>query len=333
MLTKPYRPWGHLPWVLDRLEHRSWNFWGCLSTEDRCLGTILCCHEPNIFKDIFFIEVIDPTESEYSSEAQCKRDKLRRKVKENLPDTQIVKMGLHDPAAQLKRQVDILLESSGENLIFDISSFPKKYFFPMLKFILKSPKIKNLLVTYAIPEHYHKGRLAENPMDWDYLPTYQSFNNSEQQVKHAIVGVGFLPFTLPELLKQDYDNAEVHLIFPFPPGPPNYQRTWDFVRQIEATCLLKDDRQIIRVDVLDVPGCYKHICNLTDEGKDRAIFAPYGPKPHSLAMCLFAIAHDSDVYYTQPSYYHPDYSTGMKYLDNSPETYAYCVKLNGVCLY
>ena len=333
MLTKPYRPWGHLPWVLNRLEDRTWNFWGCLSTEDRCLGTLLCCLEPNILKDVFFIEVIDPLESEYSSEAKSKRDKQRSEEKKLFRDAQIVEMGLHDPVVQIKKQVDIYLESSGENLIVDISSFPKKYFFPILKFVLKSPKIKNLLVTYTIPEHYYKGRLAENPMDWDYLPTYQCIANSEKQVVHAIVGVGFLPFTLPELLKQDYSNAEVHLVFPFPPGPPNYQRTWDFVRQIEATCHLKDDCHIIRVDMLDMPGCYKHICNLTDEGKERTIFAPYGPKPHSLAMCLFAITHDSDVYYTQPRYYHPGHSSRMKYLDNSPETYAYCIKLNGSSFY
>lgn len=332
MLTKPYRPWGHLPWVLGRLEGRAWDFWGCLSTEDRCLGGLQCI-PPNQLRTVSFIEIIDSPESEYLQVAQEKRDKLRRKAETIWHGLQIIEMGLHDPSGLLKRQIDKLLETVEESLVLDISSFPKRYFFPILKFILKSQKIKNLLVSYTIPERYYKDRLAENPMDWDYLPTYQCVTYPEEPTEHAIVGVGFLPFTLPELLKQDYGDVKVSLIFPFPPGPPNYQRTWDFVRQIEAPCPLEDDRQIIRVDVFDAPGCYKHICNLTDDGKQRAIFAPYGPKPHSLAMCLFAIKHESDVYYTQPKYYHPDYSTGIKQLGAYPETYAYCVKLNGSCFY
>lgn len=321
-----------MPWVIDKLEDRNWDFLGCLSTEDRCLGAQQCIPSYQL-RTVSYIEVIDPPESEYLHTANEKRNKLRSKVETLWHRPQIVEMGLHDPSGLLKRQIDKLLESVEESLILDISSFPKRYFFPILKFILKSPKIQNLLVSYTIPEKYYKGRLAENPMDWDYLPTYQSASYPEEKTEHAIVGVGFLPFTLPGLLKQDYGNVKVSLIFPFPPGPPNYQRTWDFVRQIEASCPLEDDRQIIRVDVLDMPGCYKHICNLTEDGKQRAIFAPYGPKPHSLSMCLFAIKHELDVYYTQPRYYHPDYSSGIKQLDGFPETYAYCVKLNGTCFY
>jgi len=190
-------------------------------------------------------------------------------------------------------------------------------------------------VTYTIPEKYFDGNLAEEPTPWAHLPMFQRMSSGpfDKKPTNAIIGVGFLPFGLAELLKGDYDNAQVNLIFPFPPGPPNYQRNWEFVRNIETSYPLRNDSQIIRVDALDTSGCYRHLSTLTDEGNIQSIFAPYGPKPHSLAMCIFASQHDCDVYYTQPRVYHPDYCSGIKQASNLPETYAYCIKLTGQSLY
>jgi len=84
---------------------------------------------------------------------------------------------------------------------------------------------------------------------------------------------------------------------------------------------------MLRVHALDTSDAFDRICDITDNGKYTSVLAPYGPKPISLAIALFAIETGAPVYYTQPNYYSPDYSTGIK------ETYAYWIKKDGINLY
>jgi hypothetical protein len=57
------------------------------------------------------------------------------------------------------------------------------------------------------------------------------------------------------------------------------------------------------------------------------MLAPFGPKPHSLGMILFALKHDRALIYSQPKSYNPDFSQGIG------ETWAYVVKWDGVPCY
>ena len=52
-------------------------------------------------------------------------------------------------------------------------------------------------------------------------------------------------------------------------------------------------------------------------------------KPMSVAMCIFAALTDSQVFYTQPTVYHPDYSFDIASRDGHPEIYTYCIRLEG----
>ena len=75
--------------------------------------------------------------------------------------------------------------------------------------------------------------------------------------------------------------------------------------------------------------------------------APCGPKPMSLAMCLLGVSHrekwitpDPDapnlptkIGYTQPRWYHPDYSGEVRTTDGVPDGTTFCVRLNGCDLY
>lgn len=61
----------------------------------------------------------------------------------------------------------------------------------------------------------------------------------------------------------------------------------------------------------------------------KALLAPYGPKPMSVGMAIYATMTESPVYYTQPKIYHPDYSAGISILNGRPEIYTYCLKLGG----
>jgi len=329
-----FRPWGLFPWVYDRLSCKKWNLLGCVSPEERSLGAIYNCIQKSTVVDFSFIEVIDP-DSIYAELAKEKREMHTNELVNLIgKKPKIDSLKLFSTAAALKKHTREFISNSNGNVILDISTLPKRFFFPIVKDLLSSDDVKNLIVTYTLPLEYYDGNLAEDPKPWDYLPRYQHTETYPlPAVENAVVGVGFLPFGLPELLKDNYSDAKVTLLFPFPPGPPNYQRTWEFVREIEKFRPLEDDSQIIRIDVLDVPGCYQQISTLGDNGKKHTIFAPYGPKSHSLAMCLYAAKYDCDVFYTQPSSYHPDYSLGMKYINNAPETYAYCIKLNNNLLY
>ena len=329
MIDEEFRPWGLFPWVCHRLSTKEWSLLGCLSTEERCLGVAYNSSKKDVIKNATFIEVIDP-ESYYAELASEKREMFKNELNRIfVGNERVVEMKLFEPAVALKIYIQEFISTSNGNIILDISSFPKRFFFPIIKDLINSDEVTNLLVTYTLPIEYYNGCLAEEPKPWDHLPRYQHTNDFPAPVaKNAIIGVGFLPFSLPELLKENYPDAIVTLLFPFPPGPPNYQRIWEFVREIERFRPLERDSQIIRVDVLDMPGCYQQICSLGRNGDEHIIFAPYGPKPHSLAMCLYAIRYDCDVFYTQPATYHPDYSLGMKYVDDLPETYAYCLKIN-----
>ncbi|HVM62830.1 MAG TPA: hypothetical protein VMV72_18360 [Verrucomicrobiae bacterium] len=64
-----------------------------------------------------------------------------------------------------------------------------------------------------------------------------------------------------------------------------------------------------------------------EDNSEGLTLAPFGPKPHTLAMALFAIHRDAGMYYTQPKSYNPNYSSGFG------RTWAYVVKWDGVCCY
>lgn len=274
-----------------------------------------------------FYEISNPPShatKQLETKVQANRAKyLKLRNKEN----ELEKHKLLEPNNLTVTSINNFLKSGSENLIIDISAFPKKFFFPIIKLILLNKNIKNIVVTYTTPQKYCEDDLSWNPESWSHLPLFMPVQYPEQPIDLAIVGVGFMPFALPKLLLGKYNATPVKFLFPFPPGPPNYQRTWEFVRKIEKSFNFKSTDNLIRVDSNNFPDAYNYLVSETDNGNKKAIFAPYGPKPISLAMCLYASKYNSPVYYTQPRDYNPEYSTGIK------ETFAYCIKLNGVDLY
>ena len=153
------------------------------------------------------------------------------------------------------------------------------------------------------------------------------------------MGVGFAPLGLKDLFEAEIEK--IRYLFPFPPGPPNYFRNWDFLRKLESEVenrnLRVEDRW--QVHTYDVPDAFEALCRATNSGHRTSALAPLGPKTHSLAMCLFALAVEqagkepSHIYYTQPRRYAIDYSTGIASHNGDPDTKAYCIKVNGRNLY
>jgi hypothetical protein len=75
------------------------------------------------------------------------------------------------------------------------------------------------------------------------------------------------------------------------------------------------------------------IISLTRKGAETADLAPFGPKPMSLAMCIYAALTEAQVFYTQPSSYRPDYSVGISQVGGEPEIYAYWIRMSGTTTY
>jgi len=331
MLGGTFRPWGLLGWVLDKLPVPSWSILGCHGTEERSTAvweTLSHSHK----KDKGLFVRVDAVQSRFSAEAtvalQGRMDTLRQL---GLPSEGIRPLPLFSTEAEILKTVEDFLLISGPNVLLDISALPKRMFFPFIKRLLQSADVENLVVTYSIPASY-ADVLAEDHQTLQHLPLFGMNQFPEPTVKLAFVGVGFSSLGLPELLEPYKRDVNVQLLFPFPAASPAFQRNWSFVGELKKR-LPPNVSEPIRVGAYDVPDVFEHISKLTEAGSKCAIFAPYGPKTMSLAMCLFAVQAGSVVYYTQPTVYNPAYSTGIKRLGQDPEAYAYCVRVGGRDLY
>ncbi len=321
MLSTGFRPWGELNWVLNKINVNKWFYVGCLSTEERCLGCFNTLQQRNLIADSLFVEVIDPGSSQ-NKIIRSKINKNKNKLASISTKLTIEDVDLLCEDYEIVAIAESIISARQRNIVLDITSFPKRFFFPVVKLLSREKYIDNLIITYTKAEKYASDDLSDDPEPWYPLPLFRPVGFPEPRYELAFVGTGFMPFSLPKLLKDNHSEISLRLFFPFPPGPPNYQRSWEFIRKIEKHYVLKDQDEIARVNSLDVNEVFDYINDATDNGEKKCLFAPYGPKPISLAMCLFAIKHNLPAFYTQPKFYNPGYSIGSK------ETISYLIRLN-----
>ncbi|PCE63029.1 hypothetical protein [Sediminicola luteus] len=318
MLGEKFRPWGEFSWLFSKSDPLEWNIVGCISFEDRCFGILQKFPTNQICRRLFFN--INPPHSDFIipqvNKIQANYSMLKAL---GLRDSEIINVNLLENVDSFLRPLNSFLNESNGNIVLDISSLPKRFFFPMLKIILKNDNLNNLIVTYTKPKKYTSEELSWDPSDWSHIPTFMSTDYRNEKISLAIVSVGFVPLGLPNLLTGKYSDAEVKLLFPHPPGAPHYQRNWEFVRRIYQSYPRISINEMQRVHALDTSDAFNKLSDLTNNGSYKSILAPYGPKPNSLAMALFAIEHGVAVVYTQPRFYSQNYCTGVK------ESYAYWI--------
>lgn len=321
-----YRPWGLLPWVMNKSPHVEWYLLGSLSTEERCLTTWQSLQTNSRLGGSYFAQVLDPPSPRYDQvRSQKLMDRRSDFDSHGGSASTIHTHELFEKTGDTIQWIENFIAEAAPNVIVDITSFPKRFFFPIIKKMLKNDTIENLIVTYTVPKAYPTEDLAENFETWRPLPL---FAGKLEHPTRLIINVGYLAMGLPEELEQAGPDRLVKLIFPFPDSPASYVRNSGFVRTIEKN--LRPERvELRRVGVNDVPDAFDHLLMWTEDGREPALMAPYGPKPISLAMCIFATLTDSAVYYTQPRTYNPNYSIGVSYREGVPETYAYCLRLAG----
>jgi hypothetical protein len=246
---------------------------------------------------------------------------------ENLPDVPLMA-----ELDVIHEQLSALASADMSHVMLDISAMPKRWFFPMVQMMLGDDRIRTLVVTYASPEIYAE-TLAENPDPIRVLP---GFFATDGRTNHdiLIVAIGYEPLGLSSLFT-DVDIKRIKLMFPFPPGPPGFGRNWMFVKEIEDIAKNWNDGgfDLIQINMYDCPQIFDALCSVTDNGDRTSALAPYGPKPMTLAMCLFALAAAAagkprvPVYYAQPRRCRLDYSKGIR------DVCAYCLKIEGESLY
>ncbi|WP_224995953.1 hypothetical protein [Cesiribacter sp. SM1] len=319
-----FKPWGDLESILLKFDIQEWRYLGCLSTEQRCTaGIVKLCELRKVTHALFFNitdPITTPTHEKFVKSNSIIIEKLDCGVL-------IENHTLLEPLNIITNSLENFLPSNDYNLIVDISTLPKRFFFPIIKFLTKryQARIKNLLVLHTSPEEYAENDLSTDPTPWAHIPTFD-YSDTESEVEVAIIGLGFMPFNLPDLLKDEFTSADRRFLFPFPPGPPFYQRTWSFLESINHAREIRS-QEIKYIDSGNVADTFDQIFNICNKGRRNALLAPYGPKTVSLAMCLYACSYPAAVYYTQPTSYNPEYSKGIK------DTMLYSIIINHQNLY
>ena len=219
----------------------------------------------------------------------------------------------------------------GWHVVLDISTFPKRFFFALVKKLLSSPRLESILVTYTLPESYAES-LAEDHVPFASLPLFGPTVHPEPKTDVVVVCAGFMKLGLTELLDPYKQDVAIKTILPFPPGMPTFHRNWEFIREMQEV-LPEGLEPPVRIAAFDCSDTFEHLVGMTDSASLNAMLAPFGPKPMSLAFCLYAIASGCVAYYTQPTAYNPFYSRGMKKWDGDLASFAYCLRLGGRNLY
>jgi hypothetical protein len=209
----------------------------------------------------------------------------------------------------------------------------------------ENKSIKDLLFTYS-PGTRYANILSSNPEIIRTIPTFTSLER-RTTCDVAFVGIGYHSHSVIELFDIERPKS-VTMLFPFPPGPPGIARNWKFVERLEVSIrsdsVANEDMELggmghLHVGALDLPQNFNALKRVTDDGSRTSLVAPYGPKPVSLAMCLFALAAESagkpevPAYYAQPTRYALDYTTGVYSSDQGPVVYGYPTRLNSRELY
>jgi hypothetical protein len=335
-MTGHYRPSGPLRWILEKLPNQSqWDLLGSVAAEPRAVEVAKELVSLGKLRSSQFLCIEDePSEFQDNVRAACSQhqnelaDILGR-------DLAIQNMALFSEVDELGGMYEEAETRISENVILDISALPKRFFFYLIRRLRDSAKVQNLLVAYTLPDKYGK-TLYKNPGGWMPLPSF-GIESSTTTAPMLVVAVGYHHLKLLDLIEERTPNP-VRLLMPFPSIPPGFAQNWEFVRYVQEQVDFIA-RDIRRVDPFSVSLAFEHLHAQCLDHEDELLLAPFGPKPISLAMALYALWREDKglpvaVGYTQPTAYSDTYSSGVRRARNGNAViHTYCIKQNGLCLY
>jgi hypothetical protein len=315
--------------VLSLSNTHDWKFVGTLGTEERSICSWLYAKKLGAISDQSFSEIHDVDSEKYRDRINKALAKRQQEFGDN--GGQLNEVRTYPLMTELFRIQDFAeaCENLGESIIFDITSYPKKFFFVILRDLVQSDKVRNLLITYTSPGTHTNNNepLYEDPETWKELPGFGAVSNEKPL---WIVSVGFLVESLNRYVG-DHPDEKMKLLVPFPGPLASTRRVWEGVASLDKDT--RDGRfEMVRVDTIDMSSAFDRIESISRNAKAVA-FAPLGPKPISAAMCLYSLQKDASVHYPQPTVYHPEYSRGIYKDDPKRAVNAYWVKHEGENLY
>ena len=309
--------------------------------EDRSIVALQVSRAAVDVADQMMFSIADSEESRfYVKSAELTRANRDVLETQGVPPDVFREHQLLEPFGAIQSTIDRFLDGCvGENLMFDISSMPKKLFFFVVKrAIQRNCRFRNILAVYSEPHSYSSAPLAENPQQWSTLPGFDGpLRLPDRGERRIAIAMGFEPLGLPDLVIQgEFSGVETYLLFPFPTPPDRIRKNWEFARDLFPHPI--PSLEYRHVDGLNVPDVFDLLCDIGAQGQTQLTLAPYGPKPISLAMALYASKYDSGpnataVYYTQPTSYNPDYSTGVRKIGGDAAIRCYAIKRLGKLLY
>ena len=325
------RPWGLLDWALQLTQPRRWDFIGALGTEQRSLAAWHWLGKLGGLSRSRLLEILDHPSRHTPRAQQLLREREKEFRSANGKPEDITR-GL-ELLAELHRIVDIAHDAEAATdgcVMLDITSLPKRFFFPILRHLEQSERVRDLVLTYTSPAGYIEGEpLSEDATDWLTLP---GFHGRDDQPETLIVSAGFMVESLHSHLATIKKHEAVKMLIPFPAPLSVLRRAWESVFCLESQ-RLPEKFEHHRVETADLPGAFERIISLARDPSVKPAFAPFGPKPISAAICLYAAKCKCAVYYPQPRIYHPDYSQGVGQVDGRPAVFAYWIKHAGNRLY
>lgn len=343
-MNGPLRPFGPLDWLLSRLPGiDSWSLVGTISPEDRSLSVLGEITGLQRLSQANFLRIEPDPRKNNPRFRQSFTKKLDANHKAALRLGQHINLSIRSESVLCREESLIevaraTLQACDENLMIDISAMPKRYFFPMLTLALESSRFSNIVVTYTTPERYGD-TLAEDPLPWNAFPMYGATPPSGATAVKLLIAVGYQPLKLEGILEGFRTRvSNVELLLPFPSVHPGYIKNWEFILQVRRVLPGLPTSAIKRVATTNTPLAFDRVAAMTNNGRVHSVLAPFGPKPISLAMCLFGIACRQngipvEIGYTQPQVYSDSYSSGVATQNGRALTNAFCVRLGGRNLY
>ena len=338
---KPFRAWGLLENVLESGDVGTWAFVGCVSMEHRSKVALQLSRSALDVPNILMFSIADSNESRFfDTSKRLTRENRRELVKGGVSSDVFREHRLLEPFGAIQSTIDEFLDGCGAaNLMFDISSMPKKVFFFVVKRAMqRRSQFENIMAIYSEPERYSDESLAENPQQWSTLPGFDGPRRlPEADKRRIVIAMGFEPLGLPDLVVQgEFAGVGTHLLFPFPTPPERIRKNWMFARDLFRTPT--GSLRFRHIDGLNVPDVFDLIGDIGADGETQLTLAPYGPKPISLAMALYGAKHATGpnataVYYTQPTAYNPNYSSGIGNIGGQMAIHCYAIKRLGKFLY
>lgn len=319
---------------MPKLGQANWDILGVVATEDRCEAILLELDAASRGM-ARFLRIEDPGIQTATTQ---RLDAIETRIMDRgVAEEHIRRADLLADIDTIGEEVAAFLAISGPNVVLDITSMPKWWFFPAVRMILASDEVKNFIVTYASAVKYDDD-LSSDLRPLSALPTFGSLDGRTNH-DELIVGIGFAQLGLKDLYSEDIKR--VSYLFPFPPGPPYFGRNWQFLRELETEIENRNIKGADRrhVHMYDCPTIFEALKDISNEGMRSTALAPFGPKTMSLAMCLFSLAAEQatrpsvPVFYTQPQRYALHYTDGIKMNDGKPDIQAYCIRVGGRDLY